>query len=85
MSPDLDPVPAAPTPRTPQQIAAILGNNATRTYPDEDVAPMLTVVQSGGRWQAYCGDPNDELTAVVPYAMAHLTPDDPSLPGEVAS
>lgn len=55
MTSDPTPVPAAPTPKTPQQITATWGDNATRTYPDEHVAPFLTVVQYGGLWSVVTG------------------------------
>lgn len=41
MTPDATPPPPAPTPRTPEQAAAILGANAVRAYPDEDRAPAF--------------------------------------------
>lgn len=41
MTNDTTPVPAAPTPRTPEQAAAIHGRNQLETYPDEATAPAL--------------------------------------------
>ena len=35
-----------------------------------------TIAHSGGMWQAYPGDPNDELTALRPCATALLRPDE---------
>lgn len=82
------PVPAAPTPRTEAQIAAIHGNNQRLSFDGEDRAPAF---ETRPPWS----DPNDELTAVqyggafsvvtghrLPLtAMALLTPGDPALPG----
>ena len=85
MTRDETPVPAAPTPLTHAQAAAIWGANALIV--DDLTAPPLTIAQSGGMGQAYPGDPNDELTAVRDtrrFVSAILWPDDPSLPGEVA-
>lgn len=39
MTADPTPIPAAPTPYTHKQAAAILGHNAVTSYPDEAVIP----------------------------------------------
>lgn len=41
MTPDATPAPAAPTPLTPSQAAAIHGASALRQFPGEDRAPAF--------------------------------------------
>lgn len=85
---DNTPLPAAPTPLTDEQKAAIHGRNQLVSFPGEDRAPAF---EARPPWS----DPNDEVTAVqyggawsvvtghrLPLtAMALLTPGDPALPG----
>lgn len=84
MTADPTPIPAAPTPRTPEQTAAILGANAVQKYDDEDsIACIWAMGQVNRVRDCPCLACRRAVRGVEfcrandNAAMALLTPDDP--------